>query len=103
MFIVYFLLGILVLALYGMGVMYLIDELDGFDELDIDVCDYPLAFIFFWPIMVIAIFAFGIKQMIELVIDMFSVKKSRACGEVVTQWSAKPLCISSNLIVPSNM
>ena len=50
----------------GMGVMYLIDELDGFDELDIDVCDYPLAFIFFWPIMVIAILAFGIKQMIKL-------------------------------------
>lgn len=78
MFIAYFLLGILVLALYGMlgmGVMYLIDELDGFDELDIDVCDYPLAFIFFWPIMVIAILAFGIKQMIKLVIDMFSVRK----------------------------
>ena len=69
MFIAYFLIGILVLALYGMlgmGVMYLIDELDGFDELDIDVCDYPLAFIFFWPIMVIAILAFGIKQMIKL-------------------------------------
>ncbi len=78
MFIAYFLLGILVLALYGMlgmGVMYLIDELDGFDELDIDVCDYPLAFIFFWPIMVIAILAFGIKQMIKLVMDMFTVRK----------------------------
>ena len=78
MFIAYFLIGILVLALYGMlgmGVMYLIDELDGFDELDIDVCDYPLAFIFFWPIMVIAILAFGIKQMIKLVIDMFTVRK----------------------------
>ena len=78
MFIAYFLLGILVLALYGLlgiGVMYLIDELDGFDELDIDVCDYPLAFIFFWPIMVIAILAFGIKQMIKLVIDMFTVRK----------------------------
>lgn len=78
MFIAYFLLGILVLALYGMlgmGVMYLIDELDGFDELDIDVCDYPLAFIFFWPIMVIAILAFGIKQMIKLVMNMFTVRK----------------------------
>lgn len=78
MFIAYFLLGILVLALYGLlgiGVMYLIDELDVFDELNIDVCDYPLAFIFFWPIMVIAILAFGIKQMIKLVMDMFAVRK----------------------------
>ena len=78
MFLAYFLLGILVLALYGMlgmGVMYLIDELDGFDGLNIDVCDYPLAFIFFWPIMVIAILVFGIKQMIKLIMDMFTVKK----------------------------
>ena len=78
MFIAYFLLGILVLALYGLlgiGLMYLIDELDAFDELNIDVCDYSLAFIFFWPIMVIVILAFGIKQMIKLVIDMFSVRK----------------------------
>lgn len=78
MFIAYFLLGILLLALYGvagMGVMYLIDELDGFGELNIDVYDYTLAFIFFWPIMVIAMLAFGIKQMIKLVIDMFSARK----------------------------
>ena len=78
MFIAYFLFGILILVLYGMlgmGVMYLIDELDGFDELNIDVCDYPLAFIFFWPIMVIAILAFGIKQMIKLIMDMFTVRK----------------------------
>lgn len=78
MFIAYFLFGILILVLYGMlgmGVMYLIDELDGFDELNIDVCDYPLAFIFFWPIMVIAILAFGIKQMIKLIMDMFTARK----------------------------
>ena len=78
MFIAYFLLGVLVLALYGLlgiGVMYLIDELDVFDELDIDVCDYPLAFVFFWPIIVIGILAFGIKQMIKLVTDMFSARK----------------------------
>ena len=78
MFIVYFLLGVLILSLYGLlgiGVMWLIDEVDAFDELNIDVCDYPLAFVFFWPILLIAIIGFGVKQMINLVVDMFTIEK----------------------------
>ena len=78
MFVAYFLfvfLGLVLYGILGVAVMYLIDELDGFDELNIDVYDYPLAFVFFWPIMLIIILIFGIKQIINFIIDIFIIKK----------------------------
>ena len=78
MFFVYFFVAILTIAVYallGSGVMYLVDEIGIFDRTNIDLDDYSLAFILFWPLVVIMLFVFGIKQTIEFIIDVFNQKK----------------------------
>ncbi len=78
MFFAYFLIGVLMLILYGLlgfAMLDLMDEFNIFDDVNIDVKKYPLAFMFFWPLMVIAIPVFGVKQMIGFIIDMFHLRK----------------------------
>lgn len=72
------LIGSLLIALYallGIAIMWLIDELDAFDDFNINIDDYSLAFIFFWPFVLCVVFVFGIKQFIEFVRNIFSIRK----------------------------